>query len=349
MKMLKRVGIFPVDQESITLFENIHECRYGEIMHIASIKAWGLCGKKIQRCDGSEIIIEEGIGNIIKECEVLILLESWHDTSPEYIKSVVKTAKQKSITIVSINNIRNSLEIDQHYENVVVAKKLKIQKKCDDLRVRKINIPVICVLGLTQNSGKLKMELELQKCLKQKGYKVAAIVSGLNGLIGKDTFCFEKKYLNGKNRNEEIIININAAVKRLEQDYDIVIVGIPGACLSFNPQYSNDFGITTQLFMCAIEPDYSVLMLPYMRYEEAFISHVKDEVQKRYDITINDIGISEFAIDMDASFEQKKMCFLKLIDKERDFEHLKKISVVDIKSDSQIEKLSDRIIWTLEN
>ena len=60
---------------SITLFENIHECRYGEIMHIASIKAWGLCGKKIQRCDGSEIIIEEGIGNIIKECEVLILLE----------------------------------------------------------------------------------------------------------------------------------------------------------------------------------------------------------------------------------------------------------------------------------
>ena len=249
----------------------------------------------------------------------------------------MKTAKQKSITIVSINNIRNSLEIDQHYENVVVAKKLKIQKKCDDLRVRKINIPVICVLGLTQNSGKLKMELELQKCLKQKGYKVAAIVSGLNGLIGKDTFCFEKKYLNGKNRNEEIIININAAVKRLEQDYDIVIVGIPGACLSFNPQYSNDFGITTQLFMCAIEPDYSVLMLPYMRYEEAFISHVKDEVQKRYDITINDIGISEFAIDMDASFEQKKMCFLKLIDKERDFEHLKKISVVDIKSDSQIE------------
>lgn len=185
--------------------------------------------------------------------------------------------------------------------------------------------------------------------MKQKGYKVAAIVSGLNGLIGKDTFCFEKKYLNGKNRNEEIIININAAVKRLEQDYDIVIVGIPGACLSFNPQYSNDFGITTQLFMCAIEPDYSVLMLPYMRYEEAFISHVKDEVQKRYDITINDIGISEFAIDMDASFEQKKMCFLKLIDKERDFEHLKKISVVDIKSDSQIEKLSDRIIWTLEN
>ena len=349
MKMLKRVGIFPVDQESITLFENIHECRYGEIMHIASIKAWGLCGKKIQRCDGSEIIIAEGIANIIKECEVLILLESWHDASPEYIKSVVKTAKQKSITIVSINNIRNSLEIDQHYENVVVAKKLKIQKKCDDLRVRKINIPVICVLGLTQNSGKLKMELELQKCLKQKGYKVAAIVSGLNGLIGKDTFCFEKKYLNGKNRNEEIIININAAVKRLEQDYDIVIVGIPGACLSFNPQYSNDFGITTQLFMCAIEPDYSVLMLPYMRYEEAFISHVKDEVQKRYDITINDIGISEFAIDMDASFEQKKMCFLKLIDKERDFEHLKKISVVDIKSDSQIEKLSDRIIWTLEN
>ena len=90
----------------------------------------------------------------------------------------------------------------------------------------------------------------------------------------------KKKYLNGKNRNEEIIININAAVKRLEQDYDIVIVGIPGACLSFNPQYSNDFGITTQLFMCAIEPDYSVLMLPYMRYEEAFISHVKDEVQK---------------------------------------------------------------------
>ena len=29
MKMLKRVGIFPVDQLSITLFENINECRYG--------------------------------------------------------------------------------------------------------------------------------------------------------------------------------------------------------------------------------------------------------------------------------------------------------------------------------
>lgn len=46
MKMLKRVGIFPVDQESITLFENIHECRYGEIMHIASIKHGDFAGKK---------------------------------------------------------------------------------------------------------------------------------------------------------------------------------------------------------------------------------------------------------------------------------------------------------------
>mgnify|MGYP003609965346 CR=1 FL=1 len=43
------------------------------------------------------------------------------------------------------------------------------------------------------------------------------------------------------------------------------------------------------------------------------------------------------------------MCILKLIDKERDLKKKKKISVVDIKSDSQIEKLSDRIIWTLEN
>ena len=51
---------------------------------------------------------------------------------------------------------------------------------------------------------------------------------------------------------------------------------------------------------------------------------LKMRFKKRYDITINDIGISEFAIDMDASFEQKKMCFLKLIDKERDFEHLEK-------------------------
>ena len=36
------------------------------------------------------------------------------------------------------------------------------------------------------------------------------------------------------------------------------------------------------------------------------------------------LGISEFAIDMDASFEQKRCDFLKLIDKERDFEHLEK-------------------------
>ena len=92
---------------------------------------------------------------------MLILLESWHDASPEYIKSVVKTAKQKSITIVSINNIRNSLEIDQHYENVVVAKKLKIQKKCDDLRVRKINIPVICVPDMLQPSQVHKDKAEV--------------------------------------------------------------------------------------------------------------------------------------------------------------------------------------------
>ena len=31
---------------SITLFENIHECRYGEIMHIASIKSMGTLREK---------------------------------------------------------------------------------------------------------------------------------------------------------------------------------------------------------------------------------------------------------------------------------------------------------------
>ena len=159
--------------------------------------------------------------------------------------------------------------------------------------------------------------------------------------MGKIHFALKRKYLNGKNRNEEIIININAAVKRLEQDYDIVIVGIPGACLSFNPQYSNDFGITTQLFMCAIEPDYSVLMLPYMRYEEAFISHVKDEVQKRYDITIMILEYQNLQLIWMRVLKQKKdVYFLKLIDEGKGFEHLKKkISVVDIKGDSQIEKI----------
>lgn len=45
MKMLKRVGISG-SQESITLFENIHECRYGEIMHIASIIKHGTLREK---------------------------------------------------------------------------------------------------------------------------------------------------------------------------------------------------------------------------------------------------------------------------------------------------------------
>lgn len=82
--------------------------------------------------------------------------------------------------------------------------------------------------------------------------------------------------------------------------------------------------------MCAIEPDYSVLMLPYMRYEEAFISHVKDEVQKDMILQLMILEYQNLQLIW-MRVLNKKDVFLKLIDKERDFEHLKKYQLLILK------------------
>lgn len=83
--------------------------------------------------------------------------------------------------------------------------------------------------------------------------------------MGKIHFAL-KEIFKWENRNEEIIININAAVKRIRTRLWYCIVGIQ----EHGPRLiHNNLMILALLHncLCAIEPDYSVLM-PYMRYEE---------------------------------------------------------------------------------
>lgn len=342
--MKRKIGMFPVDRDSIPVARSITECRYGEITTAVSVKSWGMCGKFIDRMDGSKLLIEDDFGKLLEKCDVLLLLESYFQIPYEDLFLYIERALEYGLEVISV---REFGEKKQELENLGVQfiERIVPVEDCSERRVKTPHIPIISVMGLTQNSGKLAMQLEVQHELQRRGYRAAVLLSHANGLAASDAFAFPEDYLTGKVDYEEAIININYAIDKIsEMDYEAIIVGIPGACLQFSPKYSNDFGITSQLYLSAMDPDCTILMLPYYAYENDFIDHVKQDIQSRYDVDVYKVGVSNYTMDMDVIAERKKMSFLDVSCQRELFESLDIKNTFYIYSKQQVEKVVEGII-----
>ncbi len=155
-------------------------------------------------------------------------------------------------------------DLKKKNQNIVMELGIEVYDllKIEDIDKRslfEINVPIVTVLELSDNTCKYNVQCEIQDMLEKKGYKTA--------FIGSKEYCefLDEKSFPGFMFNNNIseadkIYYFNSLVKNIEinEKPDIIIIGIPGGTMPFSNTVVNNFGITAFETFQAVRPDFSI-------------------------------------------------------------------------------------------
>ena len=162
MAAASRALMYPYD---ISLLHMImHKFPDFEIIEVASPNGWGYVGKDA----GSKIGIETGI--IVKheqeiefnQIEKLFLMPSIISLDDKCFRTIIDKAKSLNIEIIDMRNNGNDVC-------------LKRDDKLYGTEIKKIDKPVVLVIGTGDRTNKFDIQLIVRECFQKKGYTVSQI------------------------------------------------------------------------------------------------------------------------------------------------------------------------------
>ena len=177
------------------------------------------------------------------------------DISQEETESLGRLAKENNVKIEFFNRLINNYS---HFFNP--KKKNKF--------LQDISVPVVFVLGLSENAKKFETQLSLYWEITKMGYKIA--------LIGSRHYCERFNFFSFPNfmftkdfTETEKILMFNQYVKNIEltKNPDLIIIGIPGGIMPLSKRFSTKFGITAFLVSNALSADIALLNIYFENYE----------------------------------------------------------------------------------
>lgn len=128
-------------------------------------------------------------------------------------------------------------------------------------QLKEIPVPIISIMGVGENCGKFKLQVQYHCRLRQKGYKVLTICSNplgkflnmevLPGFLFSERLSFQKK-----------IEMFNEWIYELQdgREIDLIVLGYPGGILPLNEIEPNHYGEVPLVISNAIIADTGVLV-----------------------------------------------------------------------------------------
>lgn len=216
-----------------------------------------------------------------------------------------------------------------------------------------IKTPIIAIAGEGEDCGKFESQLQLLRCLHNDGYRFGIINSNSYGaLLGStswprqlfsDTLCFEEKVL---------IANHYVFDFCKQNDFDAVILGVPGGLSVLGTKCTNHFSEVPLVISNAVNIDAAHINLYFdMNMEEQFIEQYKTYCYYKYNLPVASVGVSRQRVVND--MESHRFLFYHLDESFFSKDYVKKyckenglINPNDLDAGSMIYK---RIIRALEN
>ncbi len=216
----------------------------------------------------------------------------------------------------------------------------------------KINVPVLIVFGLEENTDKFEVQMGLREEFISRGYKVSSISSrGDSDILGVHSipeFMFENEICVA-----DKIILYNHYVKEIELDEkpEIIIIGIPGGVIPYDSFNHNNYGIMAFEISNAVPCDCAVMCSPYYQFFNGDYSEVYNDMLNKYGFNVEYCHVAPISIDTRTiadnfirGFLTIKKDFVK--DKVRDYNRDDVLYLVD---KSGLEITVDGIINKLNN
>ena len=117
-------------------------------------------------------------------------------------------------------------------------------------------------------------------------------------------------YSNEFNEVDKILM-FNRYVKGIEVDEnpDVIIIGIPGGLMPFNKILTNKFGILAYFISQAVSPDFTVCSILYDDVITKYFDMLSTSLKYKYGFEVDCFNVASAQFDFVSSSEQEKLCF----------------------------------------
>ncbi len=306
--------VYPYDSQFTPVLRYGNLIEQLDIVGLSSPRGWALGGKDASWADNGcfiDLIVDNRFEELLDQCDTVIFTKSDYEVnfkSMIYPKIIIAIkAKKNIICLFDLENERASVEEYCNENNVYFKNYIANNIPDDDFHgdsnnntkdLQDINVPVISVMGTTEETNKFSIQLDLRTRIMDLGYKVSQIgTRSYCELLGFHSF---PNFMLGHSMPEyEKILLFNRYIKSIEiqEKPDIIIIGIPGGIMPVNNQIHNYFGITAYEVYQAVLPDASILSMLYEEYNKAYIENICNLIKYRYGFEITCFNITNKTID----------------------------------------------------
>lgn len=304
--------IYPVDRQAVPVLR--YNCLLEEydIMYAVSPNGWGLSGKDCGVLDGGHKInkiITNDFNMALEGCDCVIFMESDMIVDFEKIilpkmKEAIEANKEIVCTIEvqdkfkeEINNMCKNKDINFKYYG---KEKILNLKPIENEYIFDINVPIMGILGATERTGKFNIQLALREKLINQGYKVSQIgTKHYSEIFGFHSFPGFMMSPNISESNKIMLFNHYVKKIEIEENPDIILIGVPGGTMTYNNKYTNRFGILAFEVCNAVQFDSTVVSTLYSDYKEEYFSSMKQALRYRLGIEIDAFNLTPLKGDFE--------------------------------------------------
>lgn len=215
-------------------------------------------------------------------------------------------------------------------------------------KIFNINTPIIYVIPFIEKIDVINIQSSLYKSFN----KVCDVINILPCLYGKlygsesqPIFMYDKS-LSGTDK----ILTLNNYIKEIEQERkpDLFIIGIPGSIGKYTNNIPGDFGTMLYYYSQALQPDCTILALPYADYGKPDIDNIYKLVNDRFGISVDYFIINDIAIELNLSEMDHRFYFLHL-DNRIVSEKKKELHRENIFGNNEVKELFSKVFNQLIN
>ncbi len=339
--MRRKAILYPCDREALSVIRNLDMCIY-DIKYIATLKGFELNFDEKESAD-----VREYNSNMLRDVDCMVIMETEASISFEHIiyPKILEAAKQgKDIVIAKELEDKDIQKCRQLCETNSVQLKILMGEtdlsKFLYLKEETVDTPVIFVAGVSINTEKFDVQMTVRRKFIKAGYKVSQIGSKKNcELMGFHSF---PQFMKENTGDVEKIVLLKKYIKYVEvnENPEIIIIGIPGGIMPLNRKHHFDFGLTAFMVANAVRPDYVIMNLFYRPdYKKTQLEELSKACNGRLNFEIDSYHISNVFIEP-SSLNDIEIKYIGV--EHKDYEHNVE-NLWNMLSDKEAEKAFEHI------
>jgi peptide maturation system protein (TIGR04066 family) len=287
----KKLAIYPFCEELNPILKYKNKIKDYELKYSITPKSWEIFDGSKKNFE-SIITEEEFISKkLIDSIDVFLLCKPVFQVKETLYENIIKLAKKHNKQLIHVSELRSIID-KLNINSICLQSEMKFMIKNTELST--IDIPIAMVLGFGENCEKWDVQMGMQDYFNKKGYKVSLISSNpLSELM--DFYSVPNNIINENIDFSQKVKKVNSFIKDIElnENPDLIIIGIPGGIIKYNQSISNNYGYLAYLICNAVTPDVSILNLYCGEYKSEYIEQIKSICFYRFGIVLNYFHISK--------------------------------------------------------